>query len=109
MFHVEHFSKTVNPCSLPLRQFSYGFGNLRQPGVDGAAFQPEAIVDGRIAADRGSGGNIVGDAALGCGYSSVSDFYVAAYSYLAGQDHIVAYVARAGQAYLPAEEGVASD
>jgi len=66
------------------------------------------VIDGGSAADHGSGGNVVGDAALGYGYGSVADFYVAADAYLSGQDYVVAYVGRAGQAYLGAEERVVS-
>jgi hypothetical protein len=95
--------------SLSLRQLSYCFGNLRQLGVGGAALQPQAVIDGGSAADHGSGGNVVGDAALGYGYGSVADFYVAADTYLPGQDYVVAYVGRAGQAYLGAEQRVVSD
>ena len=46
------------------------------------------------------------DAALRYGYGAVSDFYVAAYAYLSGQDYVVAYFGRSGQAYLGAEQGV---
>src|SRR5260370_9064513 len=95
--------------SLTLRQLSYCFGNLRQLSVGGAALQPQAVIDGGSAADHGSGGNVVGDSALGYGYGSVSDFYVPADSYLSGQDYVVAYVGRAGQAYLGAEQRVVSD
>lgn len=94
--------------SLTLRQLSYCFGNLRQLGVGGAALQPQAVIDGGSAADHGSGGNVVGDAALGYGYGSVADFYVAADAYLSGQDYVVAYVGGAGQAYLGAEKRVVS-
>src|SRR6266849_5661644 len=94
--------------SLTLRQLSYCFGNLRQLGVGGAALQPQAVIDGGSAADHGSGGNVVGDAALGYGYGSVADFYVAADAYLSGQDYVVAYVGSAGQAYLGAEQRVVS-
>src|ERR1700682_5646179 len=94
--------------SLTLRQLSYCFGNLRQLGVGGAALQPQAVIDGGSAADHGSGGYVVGDAALGYGYGSVTDFYVAAYAYLSGQDYVVAYVGGAGQAYLGADERVVS-
>src|SRR5258708_26869073 len=94
--------------SLTLRQLSYCFGNLRQLGVGGATLQPQAVIDGGSAADHGSGGNVVGDAALGYGYGSVADFYVAADAYLSGQDYVVAYVGRAGQAYLGAEQRVVS-
>jgi len=66
------------------------------------------VIDGGSAAYHGSGGNVVGDAALGYGYGSVSDFYVAADAYLSGQDYVVAYVGRAGQAYLGAEQRVVS-
>ena len=95
--------------SLTLRQLSYCFGNLRQLGVDGAALQPQAVIDGWGATDHGSGGNVVGDAALGYGYGSVADFYVAADAYLSGQDYVVAYVGSAGEAYLGAEKRVVSD
>src|SRR5216684_8957490 len=94
--------------SLTLRQLSYCFGNLRQLGIGGAALQPQAVIDGGSAADHGSGGNIVGDAALGYGYGSVADFYVAADAYLSGQDDVVAYIGGAGQAYLGAEQRVVS-
>jgi hypothetical protein len=67
------------------------------------------MIDGGSAADHGSGGNVVRDAALGYGYGAVSDFYVAADAYLAGQDHVVAYVGGARQAYLGAEQRVLSD
>ncbi len=66
------------------------------------------MIDGGSAADHGSGGNVVGDAALGYGYGSVADFYVAADAYLSGQDYVVAYVGSAGQAYLGAEQRVVS-
>ena len=48
----------------------------------------------------------MGDTALGYGYGSVADFYVAAYTYLAGEDYVVAYVGRTGEAYLGAEQRV---
>jgi hypothetical protein len=86
-----------------LRQLPYCFGYLWQLRVGGAALQPQSVIDGGSAADHGSGGNVVGDAALGYGYGSVSDFYVAADAYLSGQDYVVAYVGGAGQAYLGAE------
>ena len=95
--------------SLTLRQLSYCFGNLRQLGVGGAALQPQAVIDGRSPTDHGSGGNVVGDAALGYGDGSVADFYVAADAYLSGQDYVVAYVGSASQAYLGAEKRVVSD
>jgi len=94
--------------SLTLRQLSYYFGNLRQLGVDGAALQPQAVIDGGSAADHGSGGNVVGDATLGYGYGSVADFYVAADAYLSGQDYVVAYVGGASQSDLGAEKRVVS-
>ena len=91
-----------------LRQLSNRLGNLRQLGVDGAALQPQFVIDGGSAADHGSGGDVVGDAALGYGYGSVADFYVAAYAYLSGEDYVVAYVGRAGQSHLGAEQRVVS-
>src|SRR5258708_19209368 len=94
--------------SLTLRQLPYRFGNLRQLGVGGATLQPQSVIDGGSAADHGSGGNVVGDAALGYGYGSVADFYVAADAYLSGQDYVVADVGGAGQAYLGAEQRVVS-
>src|SRR6202521_3614347 len=94
--------------SLTLRQLSYCFGNFWQLGIGGAALQPQAVIDGRSAADHGSGGNVVGDAALCYGYGSVADFYVAADAYLSGQDYVVAYVGGAGQADLGAEQRVVS-
>jgi hypothetical protein len=54
------------------------------------------VIDGGSSADHGSGGYVVGDAALRYGDGSVSDFYVAADAYLAGQDYVVAYVGGAG-------------
>src|SRR5260221_14027396 len=95
--------------SLALRQLPYRLGNLRQLGVGGATLQPQAVIDGGSAAGHGSGGNVVGDAALGYGYGSVADFYVAADAYLSGQDYVVAYVGGAGEAYLGADERVVSD
>jgi hypothetical protein len=67
------------------------------------------VIDGGSAAYHGSGGYVVGDAALGYGYGAVADFYVAADTYLSGQDYVVAYVGGAGQAYLGAEQRVVSD
>ena len=64
------------------------------------------MIDGGSAADHGSGGNVVGDAALRYGDGSISDFYVAAYAYLSGQDYVVAYVGGSGEAYLGAEQRV---
>src|SRR5258708_24380007 len=90
--------------SLTLRQLSYCFGNLRQLGVGGAALQPQSVIDGGSAADHGSGGNVVGDAALGYGYGSVADFYVAAYAYFSGQDYVVAYIGGAAEAFPCADE-----
>src|SRR5271166_3509793 len=87
---------------LPPRQLSYCLGDLRQPGVGGAALQPQFVIDGGIAADHRSGGDVVGDAALGYGDGSVSDFYVAAYAYLSGQDYVVAYVGGTRKAHLGA-------
>src|ERR1035441_9874106 len=60
-----------------LRQLSYCFGDLRQLRVGGAALQPQSVIDGGSAADHGSGGNVVGDAALGYGDGAVSDLDVA--------------------------------
>src|SRR5271166_3389421 len=93
---------------LALRQLPYCFGNLRQPGVGGAALQPQFVIDGRSAADHGSGGNVVRNAALGYGNCSVSDFHVAAYAYLSGENYVVAYVGRSGEADLGAEQRVVS-
>jgi hypothetical protein len=67
------------------------------------------MIDGRGAADHGSGGNVVRDAALGYGYGPVSDFYMAADAYLAREDYVVAHVGRARQADLGAEQRVLSD
>ena len=67
------------------------------------------MIDGGSAADHGSGGDVVRDAALGNGYGAVSYFDVAAAAYLSGQDHVVAYVGGAGEANLGAEQGVVSD
>jgi hypothetical protein len=89
-----------------LGQLSYCFGNLGEPGVGGAAFQPQFVIDGGSAAYHGSLGNVVRDAALGYGYGAVSDLDVAADAYLSGQDYVVAYFGGAGQAYLGAEQGV---
>ena len=66
------------------------------------------MIDGGSAAAHGSGGNVVGDAALRYGDGSISDFYVAADAYLSGQDYVVAYFGGAGQAYLGAEQSVVS-
>src|ERR1700687_2607366 len=46
-------SDTKSGESPPLRQLSYCFGNLRQLGVDGAALQPQFVIDGGSAADHG--------------------------------------------------------
>src|ERR1017187_9196308 len=94
------------PGLLPLRQLSHRLGNLRQPGIGGAAPQPQFVIDGGSAAYHGSGGNVVRDAALRYGYGSVAYFFVAAYAYLSGQDYVVAYFGGAGQAYLGADERV---
>jgi hypothetical protein len=67
------------------------------------------VIDGGSAADHGSGGNVVRDAALRYGYGSVADLDVAADAYLSGQDDVVANVGSAGQAYLGADERVVSD
>jgi hypothetical protein len=64
------------------------------------------VIDGRCAAYHGSGGNVVRNAALGYGYGSVSDFYVAAYAYLSGEDYVVAYFGGSGEAYLSAKQRV---
>ena len=64
------------------------------------------MVDGRCPAYHGSFGDVVGDTALGYGYGPVSDFYVATYAYLPGEDYVVAYFGCAGQAYLGAEQCV---
>ena len=64
------------------------------------------MVDGWGAAYHSSFRDVVGDTALGYGYGSVSDFYVAAYAYLPGEDYVVAYFGCAGQAYLGAEQCV---
>jgi hypothetical protein len=66
------------------------------------------VIDGGSAADHGSGGDVVGDAALGDGDGPVSDFYVPAYAYLSGQDYVVAHVGGAGQAHLGADQRVVS-
>src|SRR4029077_7457611 len=84
----------------------YCLGDLRQLGVDGAALQPQSVIDGGIATDRRSGGNVVGDAALSGGDGSVSDFYVAGDADLSGENDVVAYIGRSGQADLPAEQSV---
>src|SRR5208283_5924296 len=94
------------PNSLPLRQLSYCLGNFRQLGVSGAALQPQPVIDGRSAADHGSGGNVVRDAALGDGDGSVSDLDVAGDAYLSGENHVVAYIRRSGQADLRDEQRV---
>jgi hypothetical protein len=64
------------------------------------------VIDGGSAADHGSGGNVVGDAALGYGYGSVADFDVAGDAYLSGENYVVAYIRRSGQAYLRDEQRV---
>jgi len=61
------------------------------------------VIDGWGPAHHGSFGDIVGDTALGYGDGSISDFYVAAYTYLAGEDYVVAYFGCASQTYLGAE------
>src|SRR5580700_5527665 len=109
MFHVEHFSQNGKAGSLPLRQLSHGLCNLGQLGIGGAALQPQAVINGGSAADHGSGGHVLGDAALGYGDGAVSDFYVAADAYLAGEDYVVAYVSGAGETYLRADQRVVSD
>src|ERR1035437_1792998 len=92
--------------SLALRQLSNCLGNLRQLGVGGAALQPQPVIDGRSAADHGSGGNVVRDAALGDGDGSVADFYVAGDADLSGKNHVVAYIRGSGQADLRDEQRV---
>src|SRR6202140_607177 len=94
---------------LAVRQLSHCFGYFGEPGVGGAALQPQAVIDGGSAADHGSGGDVVGNAALGNGYGAVSNFDVAGDAHLAGKDYVVAYVGGAGQADLGAEESVVSD
>ena len=90
------FVKTGTGGLVPLRELSYCLGDLRQLGVGGAALQPQFVIDGGSAADHGSGGNVVGDAALGDGDGAVSDFDVAGDAYLSRQDDVVAYVGCAG-------------
>ena len=94
---------------LAVRQLSHCFGYFGEPGVGGAALQPQSVIDGGSAADHGSGGDVVGDAALGNGYGAVSNLDVAGDAYLAGKDYVVAHIRRAGQADLGAEESVVSD
>src|ERR1700758_2567148 len=91
------------------REPSYCLGDLGQLGVGGAALQPQAMIDGGSAADHGSGGDVVRNAALGNGYGAISYFDVAGDAYLPGENHVVAYVGGAGQADLGAEQGVVSD
>src|SRR5580700_10222341 len=79
MFHVEHFSQNGKAGSLPLRQLSHGLCNLGQLGIGGAALQPQAVINGGSAADHGSGGHVLGDAALGYGDGAVSDGAAVAY------------------------------
>ena len=67
------------------------------------------MIDGGSAADHGSGGDVVRDAALRDGDGSVADLDVAANAYLSGQDGVVAYVGGAREAYLGAEQRVVSD
>jgi hypothetical protein len=67
------------------------------------------MIDGRSAADHRSRSNIMRDAALRYGDSSVPDPDVAADAYLSGQDYVVAYIGRAGQTDLSAEQGVVAD
>src|ERR1035437_8519681 len=95
--------------SLALRQLSNCLGNLRQLGVGGAALQPQAVIDGRSAANHGSGGNVVRDAALGDGDGSVADFYVAGDAYLSGKNHVVADIRGSGQADLRDEQRVVAN
>ena len=64
------------------------------------------MIDGGSAADHGSGGNVVRDAALGYGDGSVSDFDVAGDAYLSGENYVVAYIGGSGQAYLRDEQRV---
>src|SRR5450759_104397 len=88
--------QTGSADSLPLRQLPYCLGNLRQLRVGGAALQPQPVIDGGSAADHGSGGNVVGDAALRDGDGSVADLDVAGDADLSGEKDIVADVGCAG-------------
>jgi len=90
------FVKTGTGDLVPLRELSYCFGELGEFGVGGAALQPLFVIDGGGAADHGSGGDVVGDAALRDGDGAVSDFDVAGDAYLSRQDDVVAYVGCAG-------------
>src|SRR5450759_2599654 len=100
--------QTGSADSLPLRQLPYCLGNLRQLRVGGAALQPQPVIDGGSAADHGSGGNVVGDAALRDGDGAVADLDVAGDADLSGENDVVADVGRAGEAYLRAEQRVVS-
>src|SRR5580692_2211060 len=73
---------------------------------DGDGAQPLAVVDGRIAADRRTGGDVVGDSALRGGDGSVADGAVAGDTDLAGEDNVFADDGGAGEADLSTEKSV---
>src|ERR1039458_6221041 len=95
--------------SLPLRQLSYCLGNFRQLGVGGAALQPQPVIDGGSAADHGSGGNVMRDAALGDGDGPVSNFDVAGDADLSGKNYVVADIRGSAQADLRGASSVVAD
>src|SRR5450759_5654881 len=84
----------------------HGFDQLGQFRIRGTALQPQSVIDGGGAADHGSGGNVVGDAALRDGDGSVADLDVAGDTDLYGENDVVAYVGGFGQASLGAEQRV---
>lgn len=96
-------------ASLALRQLSYCFGNLGELGVCSATLQPQLMIDGGGSADHGSGGNIVGDAALSDGDGSVANLDVAGDADLSGENDVIAYVGGAGEANLRDEQSVVAD
>src|SRR5208283_2156658 len=61
---------------LPSRQLPDRPRNLRQLGINGAALQPQSMIDGRITADHSSSRNIMRNAALRDSDRSVSNLDV---------------------------------
>ena len=75
----------------------------------GYGAEPLAVVDGGVAADGFTGGDVVGDAGLGRGDRAVAHSAVAGHADLTGEDDVAADGGGAGEAYLGAEEGVLAD
>ncbi len=75
----------------------------------GRAAQPEFVVNGRVTAHNGAGGDIVGNASLGGGDYAIADFAVSGNSDLSSENHILADFSGTRESCLRAQQRVFAD